>query len=241
MESCSEAADRTYLALWWHLAPRWCSPHRLCGWGWPLESRLLSLCTLCWGPDLKTFKNKSYTAPHRSPHSSLIFGIIYECTPASGLLGSSCYLMPQMTKIEMKHQNQAIKLISYCPVKLIAMITLSELEVEQLELIPSQHRLSKWCHVVKKVSFKSIALSFLCEYEVSQSCRHWKIDEVEGYVTCGGNQVRRAFHGSQRRDPDSAGRSRTWWDFNTHTQRRGDFFSMWQKMLSENVHQLITK
>lgn len=68
----------TYLALWWHLALRWCSPHHLCGRGWPLGSPLLCLCTLCWGPDLKTFKNKSLTvtAPHPSRHWSVLFNIL---------------------------------------------------------------------------------------------------------------------------------------------------------------------
>lgn len=45
-----------------------------------------------------------------------------------------CYFMLQIAKIELLHQNQAIKLISCCPVKLITMSTLPEVKVERLKL-----------------------------------------------------------------------------------------------------------
>lgn len=45
-----------------------------------------------------------------------------------------CYFMLQIAKIELLHQNQAIKLIFCCPVKLITMSTLPEVKVERLKL-----------------------------------------------------------------------------------------------------------
>lgn len=175
-------------------------------------------------------KSLTSTAARRSRHSGLIFGIVM-----SALLLHSCWefkLSLPHAPNDQNRTNQAIKLISYCPVKLIAMITLSELEVEQLEVVLSPHRLLKWRHIVNKWVLKASFWVLSASTRCPTVCRHWKIDG-EGCVTCGRNQVRRAFHGCQGRDPDSADRSRTWWDFNTHTQTK--------TKIKRHFDQLITK
>lgn len=62
----------------------------------------------------KAFKRRAWSSQLLIVHLTLTRLVLSECTPASGMLGnpSYCYLVPQMTEIELQHQNQAIKLIS---------------------------------------------------------------------------------------------------------------------------------
>lgn len=84
----------TYLALGWHLAPRWCSLHHLCGRGWPLESPLLSLCTLCRAPNLKPFNRRRVTLPQLLVVQGMAVLLFSRCTPAAELMGICVTVLP---------------------------------------------------------------------------------------------------------------------------------------------------
>lgn len=122
----------THLAMWRHLAFRWCDLHHRCGQGWPSEWPHPSLCTLCWGPNLKT-KSCCRKDLHNS-HLMFIIFMLNFLTDAG--------IIPNMIKTDLNHKNQSIKLVLCSPVKITdTMTTLSELEVEQLEILFSLHTL----------------------------------------------------------------------------------------------------
>ncbi len=228
--------------LWWHLALRWCSPHHLCGRGWPLESRLLSLCTLCWGPNLKTSKIRVSL-----PQLGIVQGraVLYIQYSRSALLLQSCWEFKLLLPHAPNDRNRTVtsKPGHQINILLSRKTNCHDHAVRAGSRAAGAHPV---CFFLLNTGYKWVLSDYLCEYEVSHSWRPWNIDEAEGCVTCGGNQVRRAFHGFQRRDPHSTDRARTWRDFNTHTHthtRTNDketFFCV-AETLPENSHQLITK
>lgn len=88
----------THLAPWRHLAFRWCDLHHQCGRGWPSEWPHPFLCTLSWGPNLKT--KKKLLARKDLHNNQLIFNVfMLNFLTDAGII-------PNMIKTPPKHENR---------------------------------------------------------------------------------------------------------------------------------------